>query len=112
MKPSSKPSSADPLDVNARLYRQVAALLDDLEAADLEERMTVPQRISALIAIGRLQIMFGTIRKGAFEDGSAGSTVRRYAKAFASQDGARRRAAGPVAVDYGDDDGDSGPDAA
>ena len=77
----TKPKPTDPLDVNARLYRQIARLLDDLESADAEERMTMPQRIAALIAIGRIQKMFVDLRKGEFSVG-AGSEVRKYAAAF------------------------------
>lgn len=109
----------DPLGVNRRLYAQMGKLLDDLEAADLEERMTIPQRINALIAIGRIQIMFNTLRKGALDGGYAGSTVRRYAAAFAAPHAARPRTGNPRSADViefgrgGDDeldDGDAGGD--
>lgn len=107
------PTNSDPLNVNARLYKQLGRLLDDMESADRDDRMTMPQRIQALIAVGRIQVLFNTIRKGSIDDGSAGSTVRKYATAFARSDATRRRKAnaGPVAVDYGDDNPD-GDDAA
>ena len=105
----SKPKaiSSDPLDVNARLYRQIARLLDDLEAADRDERMTMPQRIAALIAVGRVQTIFANLRKNAFNDGSAGSEIRKYSAAFAKAHDAswRTTSAGSAAdVDGGDDD--------
>jgi hypothetical protein len=105
--------AADPLDVNARLYRQIARLLDEMEAADMDDRMTFPQRISALIAIGRIQKIFVDLRKGDY-DGSAGSKIREYASAFASADavGGRanrpRSAPTPIRFDRrGDGDDDS-----
>jgi hypothetical protein len=71
--------------LNERLYAQLARLLDDMEAADRDETMTFPQRISALIAVARVQKMFADLRKGDFNDGSAGSEIRRYSQAFARQ---------------------------
>lgn len=100
--------SGDPLNVNARLYGQIGKLLDDLEAADRDDRMTMPQRISALIAIGRIQTIFQGLRKG--EDvGTAGSAVRKYAAAFASPNAVGRgkavpRRANVVQFDSGGDD--------
>jgi hypothetical protein len=109
--------SKDPLNVNQRLYGQIGKLLDDLEAADRDDKMTMPQRISALIAIGRIQTIFQGLRKGEY-DGSAGSTVRKYAAAFAKPAAARvgkdnpRPAANIVRFDSGgDDDSDSDFDA-
>jgi hypothetical protein len=103
----------DPLDVNARLYRQIARLLDDLESADRDGMMTMPQRIAALIAVGRVQIMFANLRKNAFNDGSVGSAVRKYSAAFARPHAARggKDHAGPGGAGFGDDD-DGDPDAA
>ena len=84
--------TGDPLNVNARLYNQIGKLLDDMEKADRDETMTFPQRINALIAVGRVQVMFAGLRKAeARESGSAGSTVRKYSAAFARADAARRR---------------------
>ena len=103
---------SDPLGVNARLYGQIGKLLDDLEAADRDDRMTMPQRISALIAIGRIQTIFQGLRKGDY-DGSTGSTVRKYAAAFAKPNAARggkanSRSSTVVQFDSGsDDDGDA-----
>lgn len=115
-------SNSDPRNVNARLYEQIARLLDDMEAADAAELMTFPQRINALIAVGRVQIMFAGLRKADARDhGTAGSTVRKYAAAFKSPDAARRRTSN-AGSDAGDDAtvvrlantgaDDSGPDAA
>jgi hypothetical protein len=71
----------DPLGINRRLYAQVGKLLDDMERADRDETMTFPQRISALIAVGRIQKMMMDLRKGEFSAGG-GSAVERYAAAF------------------------------
>jgi hypothetical protein len=71
----------DPLGVNRRLYLQLAKLIDDMEAADRDERMTMPQRIQALIAVARVQKMFVDLRKGEFSAGG-GSAINRYAAAF------------------------------
>ena len=112
------PKVSDPLDVNARLYRQIAKLLDELEQADDEHKMTLSARISALIAIGRIQIMFKNLRKGDY-DGSAGSKVRQYATAFqaanATRGGKNRARPTVVRIDRGSDDipdDDDDPDAA
>jgi hypothetical protein len=113
------PINLDPLNVNERLYRQIARLLDQLETEDAEGGITIPQRINALIAVGRVQIMFANLRKAAANDASdPGSEVRKYSQAFAKTNGARRGKASsgaggfiPVDRDSGDGD-DDGPDAA
>ena len=79
--------SSDPLNINHRLYLQIGKLLDDMEAADRDERMTMPQRISGLIAVGRIQKMFQDLRKGELNVG-AGSAIDKYARAFAATDAA------------------------
>jgi hypothetical protein len=80
IKQKIKPT-ADPLDLQGRLYQQLGRLLDDMEAADRDEKMTMPQRIQALIALGRVQKMFQDLAKGNLNAG-AGSAVSRYAAAF------------------------------
>ena len=108
----------DPLKVNERLYRQIAKLLDQLEEGDKEEGgITIPQRINALIAVGRVQIMFANLRKAAANDaGDPGSEVRKYSEAFSKTNGARRGKAGSrpafIPIDSGGDGDDDGPDAA
>ena len=92
--PESKPTTADPLSLNQRLYKQVGKLLDDMEAADRDETMTFPQRISALIAVARVQKMMMDLKKGEFDVGR-GTAIDRYATAFASTDAARGRASNP-----------------
>lgn len=82
-------SNGDPLDINGRLYKQLAKLLDDMEQADQDDAMTMPQRISALIAIGRVQKMFADLRKGEFDVGR-GTAIDRYATAFAPASDATR----------------------
>lgn len=72
------------------MYRQVAKLLDQLEAQDvLEDGVTVPQRISALIATGRIMKMMQDLRKGNFNYG-AGSAIDKYSAAFQTADDPRR----------------------
>src|SRR5580704_2065700 len=111
---SSKPTTADPLNVNARLYAQIARLLDQLEAEDVEGGITIPQRINALIAVGRVQIMFASLRKLANADTStAGSEVRRFASAFATRNGTGGRESdsrGPEPFELDSDSDDDGPD--
>lgn len=77
--------AGDPLDLNGRLYHQLGRLLDDMEAADAEDKMTMPQRIQALIAVGRVQKMFQDLAKSSLNAGS-GSAVQRYAAAFQTPD--------------------------
>lgn len=97
----------DPLNINARLYKQLGKLLDDMEAADRDETMTFPQRISALIAVGRVQKIFVDLRKGDYV-GAAGSEIRKYAEAFARPNatGRGKRSAGHVPVGFDGGDGD------
>jgi len=102
--------STDPLDINGRLYKQIGKLLDDLESADRDEHMTMPQRIQSLIAVGRILTIFATLRKGDFDYGNSGSAVRKYAAAFARPDAARGgkanpRRSNPIQLDSGADDG-------
>ena len=112
----------DPKSINQRLYDQVDVLLKQLERGG-DEIVTLKERIAALIAIGRVQIMFVGLRKEKFDDdaGRAGSAVRKYAGAFAADDARRRtqRARADAADDsaglggngegghpYGDDEDD------
>lgn len=97
-------SNSDPKNINGRLYEQISRLLDDMERADADETMTFPQRINALIAVGRVQIMFAGLRKAeARESGSAGSSVRKYAAAFAKGPNAASRRKANAGSDGGDD---------
>ena len=106
--------STDPLDINGRLYKQIGALLTDLERDDREEVMTTPQRISALIAVGRILTIFASLRKVDYDYGNTGAAVRKYSEAFARPDAARRgkkppRSAEPFDLDRwsgGDNGGD------
>ena len=100
--------STDPLDINGRLYAQIGKLLDDLESADRDEVMTTPQRIQALIAVGRILTIFASLKKADFDYGNSGSAVRKYAAAFARPDatrggkGAPRPTRQPVQLDSGE----------
>lgn len=100
---------ADPLRVNERLYKQISALLGDLE--ERGEDITMRERVAALIAIGRVQTIFAGLRRENQEDPNAGSAVRKYSGAFKAKDAASgrkkiARAAGPSLADEPDDDGD------
>jgi hypothetical protein len=103
--------STDPLDINGRLYKQIGRLLDDLESADRDEKMTMPQRIQSLIAVGRILTIFASLKKADYDYGNSGSAVRKYAAAFARPDAARggkgapRPTRQPVQLDSGADDG-------
>lgn len=81
-----KPTSADTLSVNARLYRQVSELLLQLET---NRHVTLRERVQALVAIGRIQVLFVGLRKEKGADDTAGSTVRKYAGAFKNDAGRR-----------------------
>lgn len=72
----------DPLDITPRLYNQLDRLLDDMEAADRDERMTMPQRISGMIALGRIMKMLQDLKRSELNV-DAGSAVNKYAAAFA-----------------------------
>ena len=107
---AAAPKSTDPLNINDRLYKQIGRLLDDLESDDRDDVMTTPQRISALIAVGRILTIFASLRKGDYDYGNSGSAVRKYAAAFARPDAARGGKGGsrsnPVRLDSGADDAD------
>ena len=120
------PNVFDPEQVNQRLYKQVSVLLRQLEDDDPDEGMiTIRERIAGLIAIGRIQQLFITMRK-ATGDVGAGSTVKKFAAAFSSPDATGERNPDPrtSGSDYkrtdwfeaaeraNDDDYDSGNDAA
>lgn len=74
-------AKGDPLDIVPRLYKQLDRLLDDMESADRDERMTMPQRISGMIALGRIMKMMQDIKRGELSAG-AGSAINKYAAAF------------------------------
>jgi hypothetical protein len=86
----------DPLQINSRLYNQIARLLDDLEAKDAKQNLDIKERIAALIAVGRIQIMFVNLRKENLSGTGSGSAVRKYKQAFAKANaaGGRKKAAG------------------
>ena len=101
--------TGDPLNINSRLYGQIGKLLDDLEADDRDDKMTTPQRITALIAVGRILTIFAALKKQDYDYGNTGSAVRKYAAAFARPDatGGRKnapRSAQPVEFDSGGGD--------
>ena len=84
------PTAADPLEINVRLYRQIGMLLGQLEEAGAH--ITLRERVQALIAVGRIQVIFMGLRKEKISDSSAGSSVRKYAKAFKTHDTRGRKA--------------------
>ena len=80
--------TSDPLNVNARLYKQLSKLLDDLDRDD--KKITTSERIRALQALGRVQIMFMALRKEGYDD-HAGSAVREIANTFKSNAADKRK---------------------
>lgn len=76
----------DPHNVNGRTYMQLVRLLDQLEE---NPSITIRERVAALTVIGRMQLVFASLRKQRDEP-EAGSAARDYAAAF---DAARRRQA-------------------
>lgn len=116
---SKKEVENDPLNVTPRLYQQVGRLLEQLEEQDIvidkdTQGVTIPQRISALIAAGRIMKMMQDLRKGSLDVG-AGSAIDKYAAAFTSPDatgGREPRARSRPAIEFdepepGDPDYDS-----
>jgi hypothetical protein len=114
------PAGRDPKDLRGRLYNQIDLLLGQLEDPDRSGRITLRERVTALIAVGRLQIMFVAMRKEkAPDDTVAGSSVRKYATAFANDARRGTKRAGSAALpkpepepddagvdsDFDDDDG-------
>jgi parvulin-like peptidyl-prolyl isomerase len=105
--------SRDPHQINERLARQVAKLLEQLEEG---EHITLRERFQSLMAIARIQYVFVTLRKEKFDEPSAGTAVRKYQTAFAKNDARGRkkiaRPATAVAIrpepDWVTDDGDDG----
>jgi hypothetical protein len=88
--------SNDPLNINDRLYKQLGILLDQLEQKDDDDdgpRVTLKERIAALIAVGRIQTIFAGLRKLASkqDDPDAGSSVRKYQGAFQNDPGGRKK---------------------
>jgi hypothetical protein len=81
----------DPLNVNARLYQQIGQLLTQLEEGD-GEKITLKERLAALMAIARIQAVFVALRKEQIDEPDRGSAVKKYASAF--QDGASRGTGG------------------
>jgi len=88
--------------VNDRLAAQIDLLLDDLESNTLD--ITFPQRLSALVAIGRIQTIFLTLRIKEPQGGGTGTSVRKFAEAFAKPptDAGRRGKAKPRLSDTTD----------
>jgi len=105
----------DPKNINGRLYDQISKLLDQLES----KNVTLRERVSALVAVGRIQTIFVGLRKERREPDIAGSKVRQYTGQFTAN-AARGRGglARPAVIpddtaDYeaesGDDDYDDEP---
>jgi hypothetical protein len=84
---SSKLEIGDYLNINARLYRQVSKLLEQLEEG---EHVTLRERIQALVAVGRVQVIFLNLRKEQLGDDEPGSTIKKYAAAFRKNGPGRR----------------------
>lgn len=74
----------DPEQVNTRLYHQVSALLAQIEEKDSRSKITIRERVQALVAIGRLQQVFAALRKASPHDSTRGATVKKYATAFSA----------------------------
>ena len=68
--------------------------------------MTTPQRISALIAVGRILTIFASLKKADYEHGNTGSAVRKYAAAFARPDATGGRKGQPRSNPVGFSGGD------
>lgn len=94
-----KTKSLDPLNIDARLMKQVSKLLDLLED---NEHVTIREITGALAAIARIRIGYVKLRDE--EPANAGSVVRKYASAFAANAaGGRARVSRSAAADADDD---------
>lgn len=92
----------DPHNINARLQNQVSELLRQLEEG---EHVTLRERYMSLTAIGRIQVMFVSLRKEKADEPDRGSAVRKYAAAFEANDARRRTArAGSIEAVRAEDD--------
>lgn len=78
----------DPKNINGRLYDAVSTLLDNFQD------MTVREQVTAVSAIARIQVLFMKIREDPSVPSSTGTTVKRYAKAFASNANKRKGVTG------------------
>lgn len=78
----------DPKNINGRIYNQVAELLTQLETG---EHITLKERVQALVAISRIQMIFVGLRKEKLVDADTGSAVKRYATAFSKNDARGRK---------------------
>jgi hypothetical protein len=103
---TAKLNPFDPLDINRRLYTQVSVLLEQLEDSDKKEKIALRERIAALTAIGRLQVVFASLRKGSTDDDNRGSSVRQYTGAFANAASGRTAHSRSGPADVSDVEGD------
>lgn len=108
--PTPGADASDPLQINKRLYGQIGKLLDDLERDDRDEIMTTPQRIQALIAVGRVLTIFAALKKNDYDYGNTGSAVRRYAQAFSKPNAVGSRTHNPRSTEPVDFDSGSSDD--
>lgn len=78
----------------------MSELLTQLEDAD--SHATLKERIAALVAISRIQVIFVALRKEKVSDADTGSAVKRYASAFKNDAGRREKTARPEPEPAGD----------
>jgi hypothetical protein len=99
-----KPSNVVPLNTRQnRIDRQIDKVLDDLEELPIPPK----ERVAALYTIMRIQVAHAALRKA--QGDGAGSTVRRYAKAFQTdatrgRKGVARSVATTLDLESDDDD--------
>lgn len=93
--PNPAPTPADPLNVNARLYQQISVLLEQMEDKNADKKLTIRERIAALTAIGRIQVLFVGLRKERSSVGS-GASVKKYTGAFAHAASGGAKNTGPA----------------
>ena len=76
----------DPHNVAGRLYMHMVRLLDRL---DMDQGLTVRERVQAMLGVGHLLRDFAALRK---ETGNAeaGAAARKYGDSFKAQNGTRR----------------------
>lgn len=101
----------DDQSLRERIHKRLAdkkATLDSLRTALEKELVAEPgvtmrERIAALVAIGRLMVLFGNLGKQ--DEPVAGGKISRYAKAFKAKSNvvsSRKGSSGPTVVPFSD----------
>lgn len=87
------PKTLDPYSIDPRHAKEVNRLLTFMESLNLAEMgMTMPQYLTGMLTIKRIQTLDKALRKENDEPADTGSAVRTYSRAF--EQNANRRKSG------------------